>query len=141
MARREVRRWIAASPKSVFETLESHALSFAWLGETARGAATCARRACVGATATCPLRRGACWLCVTAIDPARLLALDVAHGSQTMRVRFSIEPQGSGTLLVCTTEYRGPETAPMPPMVSRIYSAFGRVPGEVKQLVEARQQP
>lgn len=138
MAQSEVRRWIAASPARVFAALRSHALSFAWLGTRYKLLAPPAASADVGTTVICPLRQGACQLCITAVRPEQFLALEVANAGQTVRARFIITPQCGGSLLICITRHDAIDLLPMRVAVGRIYQAFGRVPGTIKQIVEGR---
>lgn len=141
MARREVRRWIAAPPANVFDALGSYVVSFAWLGQNRHCLPTAALSVQVGAPVTCPLRRGTCRLCITAAEPAQLLVIDVASAGHIVRVQSSMTPQNDGTLFVCTTECRDVLSTPMPSVVSHIYQGFGRMPSDIKRIVEARQMP
>jgi hypothetical protein len=140
MAQREIRRWIASAPAHVFAAVCAQTLSFCQPGASCALQPACGAEPRVGAIATWRSRRGACRLCVTSVEPGRLLALDVSDSGHIVHVRFMIEPWCNGALASCISECDGPFPATARSAITPVFRAFGQVLSEVKSSLERRTQ-
>ena len=140
MAQREIRRWIASAPAQVFTAVCAQTLSFCQLGVSCALQPACGPEPRVGAIATCRSRRGSCRLCVTSIEPGRLLALDVSDAGHIVHISFVIEPWCDGALASCISQCDGPFPATSRSAIAPVFRAFGQVLSDVKGSLERRTQ-
>jgi hypothetical protein len=94
----------------------------------------------IGATATCRPRRGTCRLCVTSVEPGRLLALELSDPGHTVHICFLIEPWCAGALASCVSACDGPFPVAAQSAIAPLCRAFSQVLGEVKGRLERQPQ-
>jgi hypothetical protein len=140
MARREIRRWIAAPPSQVFAAVCAQTLSFCQLSNKCALYPACGAEPRIGATAVCRSRRGACRLRVISLEQDRVLELIVTDAGHLVHIRFEIEPSCDGSLTSFVSESDGPFPASARSAIAPVFRAFGDVLTEVKSSLEQQRE-